>query len=248
MPTIARFFFSALLALLILAPAAQAQIPVPALSGRVVDSARMLSPSASLAIASSLEALEREKGAQIAVLTIPSLEGEPPESFSVRAMEAWKLGRKGVDDGVLLLVSAKDRKIRIEVGYGLEGAIPDAIAKRIIDEIITPAFKRGDYEGGVKAGAEALSKIVRGESLPPPPSTKKGISGYWVLGILFVLVLLGILFGDSSGGSGGTGGSARRPRSWGSHRSSGSSSSSRRGGGFSGGGGRSGGGGASGGW
>ncbi|MCG8456561.1 MAG: TPM domain-containing protein, partial [Holophagales bacterium] len=116
-----------------------------------------------------LEELERETGAQVVVLTIPSLEGEPLEDFSIRVSESWKIGRQGVDDGVIVLVAKNDRKIRLEVGYGLEGAIPDVVAHRILDEHMTPSFRQGDFAGGIEAAVEAIAARIRGEELPPPP-------------------------------------------------------------------------------
>jgi uncharacterized protein len=149
-------------------------LEVPFLSGRVNDQASLLDSAAVQRIEASLASLEAETGAQVVVLTIPSLDGEVLEDFSIRVVEQWKLGRAGVDDGVLLLVARDDRKLRIEVGYGLEGALPDVVARRIIDEIIVPEFRNGDFEGGIEAGVAALAGVVRGEELPPPPARSSG--------------------------------------------------------------------------
>lgn len=146
----------------------EAELRVPPLTGRVVDLAGVLSRETASGIESTLEALEREKGAQVAVLIIPTLSGETIEQFSMRVVEDWKIGRKGIDDGVLFTVAIQDRTMRIEVGYGLEGAIPDAAARRIIGDIITPYFRDGDYNGGVKAGVDSIIKLINGEELPPP--------------------------------------------------------------------------------
>ncbi len=108
------------------------------------------------------------KGSQIAVLMLPTTQPETIDQFGIRVVEAWKLGRKGVDDGVLLLVAKDDRKLRIEVGYGLEGALNDATAKRIVAEIIAPYFKRGEFYAGIDAGVSAIIKVIDGEPLPPP--------------------------------------------------------------------------------
>jgi len=118
----------------------QAEVPVPALTGRVVDLTGTLTADQKTALEAKLAAFEAEKGAQIAVLLVPTTQPEAIEQYSIRVVEAWKLGRKGVDDGVLLLIAKNDRKMRIEVGYGLEGVLPDAVAKRIISEVITPFF------------------------------------------------------------------------------------------------------------
>jgi uncharacterized protein len=119
-------------------------------------------------IEGKLANLEAKKGSQIAVLIVPTTQPEEIEQFSIRVEDAWKLGRKGVDDGAYLIVAKGDRRVRIEVGYGLEGALPDAIANRIIDEIITPRFKSGDFDGGVEAGVDQMIAVVNGEQLPAP--------------------------------------------------------------------------------
>lgn len=145
-----------------------AVLPVPALSGRVVDVTGTLSAAEQSALETKLADLEKRKGSQIVVLLVSSTRPEAIEQYSLRVVEAWKPGRKGVDDGVLLLVAKDDREIRIEVGYGLEGAIPDAAANRIIDEFILPRFREGDFAGGVAAGVDRLTGLVDGEALPEP--------------------------------------------------------------------------------
>jgi len=115
-----------------------------------------------------LAAFEAKKGSQIAVLIVATTQPEDIAQFGIRVAEAWKIGRKKVDDGVILIVAKEDRKLRLEVGYGLEGAIPDAIAKRIIAETITPLFKTGDYAGGIDAGVTQLMQLIEGETLPAP--------------------------------------------------------------------------------
>ena len=124
-----------------------------------------------------LAAFESSKGSQIAVLMLPTTQPETIEQFGIRVVDAWKLGRKGVDDGVLLLIAKDDHKLRIEVGYGLEGALNDATAKRIVSEIITPFFKRGDFYAGIDAGVSAIIKVVEGEPLPPPAQRAHSQSG-----------------------------------------------------------------------
>jgi uncharacterized protein len=147
---------------------AVAEVPVPPLKARITDLAAALSAQQSAALEQALADFERRKGVQLAVLIVPTTQPETVEQYAVRVEEAWKLGRKGVDDGVLLLVAKNDRRLRIEVGYGLEGVLPDAIANRIIEEDITPHFKQGDFYGGIRAGTERIMRVVEGEKLPPP--------------------------------------------------------------------------------
>jgi uncharacterized protein len=156
------------LALLLAASLSQAQIAVPVLTARVTDLTGTLSGEAVTRIEAKLAALEAKKGSQIAVLMLPTTQPEDIEQFGIRVEDAWKLGRKGVDDGAYLIVAKNDRRVRIEVGYGLEGALPDAIANRIITETITPHFKLGDYDGGVEAGVDQMISVVNGEPLPAP--------------------------------------------------------------------------------
>jgi len=166
---LAQCFAGATLCLLVLlAPAgAQNLVPVPTLKARVTDLTGSLSADQLTRLEQKLAAFEARKGSQVAVLIVATTQPETIEQYSIRVAERWKLGRKGVDDGALLLVAKDDRAMRIEVGYGLEGALPDAIAKRIIEEIIVPRFKSGDFYGGIDAGADAMIKVVEGEPLPP---------------------------------------------------------------------------------
>ena len=140
--------------------------PIPSLTGHVVDTTGTLSPAEASELETALATLERERGAQVVVLMVPTVAPEPIEQFGIRAGEAWKLGRKGVDDGAILLVALRDHRVRIEVGRGLEGALNDATSKRIIAEAITPRFKKNDYIGGLRAGIDSVSKVVRSEVLP----------------------------------------------------------------------------------
>jgi uncharacterized protein len=162
----ARASFLALL--LCWAASALALVAVPPLSGRVVDQTGTLAASDIASLTQTLKDLETRKGSQIAVLIVPTTDGEAIEQFSLRVAEAWKIGRKKVDDGALLVIAKNDRRLRIEVGYGLEGALTDATTKRIIDEDITPKFKAGDFGGGVAAGVDRMVRIVNGEKLPEP--------------------------------------------------------------------------------
>jgi len=157
---------------------AGADVPVPQLRARVTDLTATLSQDQRAALEQKLAALEARKGGQVAVLLGPTTQPETVEQYAIRVFDQWKLGRKGTDDGILLLVAKNDRKLHIEVGYGLEGAIPDAIAKRVIDEDIVPLFKQGNFYGGISAGTDRVSKLIEGESMPPPRRTAAPGSGW----------------------------------------------------------------------
>jgi uncharacterized protein len=160
---------ASLLALLLCwACSALALVAVPPLSGRVVDQTGTLTAADVASLTQTLRDLETRKGSQVAVLIVPTTDGEAIEQYSLRVAEAWKIGRKKIDDGALLVIAKNDRRLRIEVGYGLEGALTDATTKRIIDEDITPKFKTGDFNGGVAAGVDKIARIVNGEKLPEP--------------------------------------------------------------------------------
>ena len=148
--------------------AAQADVALPPLTQRITDLTGTLDAQQIRALESRLAGFEKNKGEQLAVLIVPTTQPETIEQFGIRVVEAWKLGRKGVDDGALLLIAKDDRTLRIEVGYGLEGALNDATANRIIDEIIVPRFKRGDFYAGIESGLAAMMQVVNGEPLPPP--------------------------------------------------------------------------------
>ena len=165
-----RWLILYLLCLLPFAVAA-AEVAVPVLTARVTDLTGTLTAEQRSTLESRLQALETQKGSQIAVLLVPTTQPETIEEYSIRVVDQWKLGRKKVDDGVLLLIAKDDRKLRIEVGYGLEGALPDAIAKRIIAEDITPRFKQGDFYGGIVAGVTRIDAVIQGEALPSPRQT-----------------------------------------------------------------------------
>lgn len=147
---------------------AHADVAVPPLVGRVVDQTGTLSTNDVSSLNQTIRAFETRKGSQIAVLIVPTTDGEAIEAFSLRVAEAWKIGRKKIDDGALLVIAKNDRHLRIEVGYGLEGALTDVTSKRIIDEIITPKFKAGDFTGGISAGVDRMIGIIDGEKLPAP--------------------------------------------------------------------------------
>jgi uncharacterized protein len=142
--------------------------PIPALSARVTDLTGTLDAQQKQTLESELAALEQRKGAQIAVLLVPTTQPEDIAQYAIRVFDQWKLGRKGIDDGALLIVAKNDRRVRIEVARGLEAAIPDAAVARIIREYITPRFRAGDYYGGIHDAVGAVIKLVDGEELPPP--------------------------------------------------------------------------------
>lgn len=154
-----------------------AQIPVPELTGRVVDLTGTLTPEQVLSLDRELASLEEQKGSQIAVLMVSTTEDEVIEDFSMRVAEAWKIGRKGVDDGILITIARDDRKVRIEVGYGLEGVITDATASRIIRERMAPAFRQGDFYGGIRAATTTIARLLEGEALPPPEPETESATG-----------------------------------------------------------------------
>lgn len=168
--------------------AAQADVALPPLTQRITDLTGTLDAQQIQALESRLAEFEKNKGAQLAVLIVPTTEPETIEQFGIRVVEAWKLGRKGVDDGALLLIAKDDRTLRIEVGYGLEGALNDATANRIIDEIIVPRFKRGDFYAGIESGLAAMMQVVSGEPLPPPRAAASG--RYNIESLLFIAFAL----------------------------------------------------------
>jgi uncharacterized protein len=170
---------ASLVALLVCwALAAFADVAVPPLSGRLVDQTGTLSSGEVDALTQKLGDLEARKGSQIAVLIVPTTEPETIEQYSIRVAEAWKIGRRRIDDGALVVVAKNDRKLRIEVGYGLEGALNDATARRIIDEIITPRFRSGDFAGGISVGIDRMIRVIDGEKLPAPePSAQRQSPG-----------------------------------------------------------------------
>ncbi len=170
---------------------AQKLQPLPELNQRVTDLTATLSLHEKNTLEQDLAALEKAKGSQVVVVIIPTTEPEAIEQYSIRLAEAWKIGREGVDDGVILLVAKDDRKLRIEVGYGLEGAIPDIYAKRIIENIILPRFRQGDFGGGLMDGVQAISGLINKEELPDALKDKSKFS--WA-GIFFLLLLLSNFF------------------------------------------------------
>lgn len=219
-------------------------LDVPVLTGRVNDHADVLTPQAESELESRLATYEQQSGHQFALLTLRTLEGEAIEPFALRVVEAWKLGQKQKDDGLLMLVAVEDRRMRIEVGYGLEGNVPDTLAGRIIRNVMAPEFRKGDYGGGINKAFDALMEAASGREVQLPQATPKAkapsVHGFWPLVWVAAFLLFGLFGGRRRGGLlfippiiGG-----------GHHRGGGFSG----GGGFRGGGGGFGGGGASGDW
>ncbi len=196
---------------------ALADVAVPELVGRVVDQTGTLSSGQLDSLQQTLRAFEARKGSQVAVLIVPTTAPESIEQYSLRVAEAWKIGRKKIDDGALLVVAKNDRRLRIEVGYGLEGALTDITSKRIIDEIITPRFRNGDFAGGISAGVDRIISVIDGEKLPAPPPPRQSSSqqnfgwltnidpGFALVGTVFLAGILRAIFGRLLG-AGVTGG------------------------------------------
>ena len=256
LPAAQRWLRVLLLALLALVPGSAFGRDVPALRAHVNDDADLLSPAAEQALEGKLAAYEQKTQQQFALLTIESLDGDALEDFSIRVVEAWKLGKKGKDDGLLLLVVERDRKLRIEVGYGLEGDVTDAFSARVIRNLLAPALRAGQAERGIEQSFDALMLKASGQSVsvaePDVQPARKGKSPFAILALLLFAVpfmlplLLGRIPGRGRrggyvvGGLGGFGGG------FGGY--SGGGGGGGGGGGFGGGGGGFGGGGASGSW
>jgi uncharacterized protein len=170
-----------------------ALVEVPQFTARVIDLTHTLSISEQANLETKLQLFEEKKGSQIAVLLVPTTQPEAIEQYAIRVVDDWKVGRKHVDDGILVLVAKDDRKMRIEVGYGLEGAVPDLYAKRIISETMTPYFKQGDFAGGIDAAINQLIGLVEGEPLPVP--SKQSVSGSQIEGLLPLLLFGGMISG-----------------------------------------------------
>ena len=196
--------------------AAGGRVRGPPLSARGTDLTGTLSASQRASLDAQLAAIEQRKGAQVAILMLPTTQPEPIEAYGIRVADAWKLGRGreraqrdtgdpkagAIDDGVLLIVAKDDRRVRIEVGYGLEGAIPDAVAKRIITESITPRFRSGDFAGGLEAAVADLARRIDGESLPEPWQAPRGDRDELEGGLLQVVLMafvVGLLVSQAMG-------------------------------------------------
>ena len=180
------------LLILLLALPAWAQVAVPPLKGRVTDLTGTLKPEQIASLEQMLQSFEARKGSQIAVLMLPTTAPETIEQYSLRVAEQWQVGRKNVDDGVVLVVAKNDRTVRIEVGYGLEGALNDATANRIIREVIVPRFREGDFYGGITAAVDRMIRVIDGEPLPEPrPGPQVEGGTLQILPVLFILALVG---------------------------------------------------------
>ena len=175
-------------------------LDVPKLAGRVNDYADLISPAAEARIEHTLATLEQDEGAQVVVLTVDSLQGEPLEEYSLRVAETWKLGRAEQDDGALLLIAKDDRKMRLEVGYGLEPVLSDVMSRRVLDQVLRPRFRAGDFDGGVERAVDAVDGLIRGTSTLPPPSQRdlqsdlppRMFGVLWLLFLVpFILVVIG---------------------------------------------------------
>jgi uncharacterized protein len=188
-----------LLALLVCwAFAALADVAVPPLSGRVVDQTGTLSAGDISSLTQTLKDLETRKGSQVAVLIVPTTAPETIEQYSIRVAEAWKIGRRKIDDGALLVVAKDDHKLRIEVGYGLEGSLTDVTSSRIIDEIIVPKFRSGDFAGGISAGVARIVAVIDGEPLPAPQAPRQSTDMFSHIDptnpfVIFALIIIGTI-------------------------------------------------------
>ncbi len=209
------------LALLALVSHAFAQdggvLPVPALTGHVIDQTNTLGGPQRQALGDKLAAFERERGTQLVVLMVPTTQPEDIAAYAQRVGDTWKIGRREVGDGLLLVVALNDRKVRIEVAKALEGAVPDLAASRIIEGAIVPAFKRGEVYAGLDAGVDQLMARVRGENLPlpepggqrsPPGAQLEDLVVFGLIGVPIVAAVLGAVFGRKLGAlfTGGLGG------------------------------------------
>ncbi len=190
-----RFIVSLFIVLLIGSTAAALDIPKP--TGYVNDLADIISPEVELKLEQFLKDFDKSDSTQISVLTIPTLDGESLEEYSLRVLESWGLGQKGKDNGALLLVAKKEKKIRIEVGYGLEGRLTDLLAGRIIDNEISPRFKQGDFDGGIVSGVVGIAQAVRGEYAGTGKTRQKKKSNPF--GFIFILFFLLPLFSRLGG-------------------------------------------------
>jgi uncharacterized protein len=198
-----RFLAGAAALLFAMAAAAQPAdpIPVPKLAAHVTDLAGTLSPDARSALESKLTEFEQQKGSQVAVLIVPTLGSETIEEFAGRVTDAWALGRKGADDGVLFAVAMKERRMRIHTGRGVQGTLTDAASKRIVAEIVAPRFRDGDFAGGIDAGVDAILRAIEGEALPAPTrkppaqkvDTLSSLGNLLVLGFFLVPVVAMVL-------------------------------------------------------
>ncbi len=184
-----------LLVLLCLSQLSLAQQAVPPLSGRVIDQTNTLTSSEIRSLDQTLSNFEARKGSQIVVLMVPSTAPETIEQYAIRVAEQWKIGRKKVDDGAILIIAKADRTLRIEVGYGLEGVLPDVTSKRIIDQIIVPRFKQQDFYGGITDGVNVVIGVVDGEALPVPAPVNANIHDQVDRSFLPIILIVALVLG-----------------------------------------------------
>jgi uncharacterized protein len=203
-----RWFSAIGLTLALLVPCISfAQVAVPSLVGHVTDQTGTLTAEQKSTLEQSLMLFEARNGTQLAVLIIPTTLPEGIEQYALRVAERWKLGRKKVDDGLILVVAKDDRTLRIEVGYGLEGALSDIVSKRIISEIIVPRFKQGDFYGGLQLGVEKIMSVVGGEPLPPHQRHSRSTdpsTGEYLLSLFILLLGVGGVLRNIFGTVGGS--------------------------------------------
>jgi len=185
----------ALLLLLILGAGAHAEVAVPPLRSPVTDLTGTLTAEQSATLEQQLRAFETRKGSQIAVLIVPTTQPETIQQYSFRVAEAWKLGRRGVNDGALLAIAKNDRAVWIQVGYGLEGALPDVLANRIVEQVIVPRFRSGDFFGGISEAITRMIALVEGEPLPEPTNSQRSAPGADGLGSVMPVLLLLVFVG-----------------------------------------------------
>ena len=191
----------ALLCLLLLLPLSAAALEIPRPDGYVTDKAGLLSPATKQKLEEFLAGFEASDSTQLTVLILPDIAGETIETAALKVAESWKIGQKGKDNGALLLVAKAERKVRIEVGYGLEGRLTDLLSGRIITQEITPRFKAGDYDGGVVAGVAAMAKAVRGEYQGTGKvAGKKGSAPWWIFPLLFFVIPFFLRLGSAAAG------------------------------------------------
>ena len=173
--------------------------PIPPLTGRVLDISGALTAGQKRELEASLEAFETRKGSRIAVLITGTTFPEPIESFAIRVAETWKIGRKGVDEGIVVVMAKSDQAMRIEVGYGMEHVVPDAVAKRLVEEEFIPKVREGDVYGGLRAGLDRLMRVIDGEPLPEPKqeagrgSDLRSIEAYYIVFLVIVIAVAGLL-------------------------------------------------------
>ena len=190
----AAFIAAFLFVLFLSGPVAALDVP-PAPTQWLTDNAGLLNPSQAAELNRKLQAFEQQSGAQFIIYTMRTLEGDPVEDFTIRAAEKWKVGQKKYDNGLILFVFLDEKKVRIETGYGLEGTITDAVASRVIRETMAPYFQRGDWNGGLNAGADALMERIRKGEAPVEPMQREG-GGAQANGVdpIFLLVIVLIFF------------------------------------------------------